>query len=155
MLTYLLLLLLSHLSKHSEEKLLSKLSQLHCAAGRYLMKKYVALQNIIFSSGRARDDVSSSDSDFALSSERTSKFRRSLNVNYSRRAYEERLRYLSRDWCKTERALDCPSPCSKRQTAAKLKSTSSEAENENYPLTLVVYTLCYETKASPAEETRA
>ena len=77
--------------------------------------------------------LSSSDSDFALSSERTSKFRRSLNVKYSRRAYEERLRYLSRDWCKTERALDCPSPCSKRQTAAKLKSTSSEAENENYP----------------------
>ena len=86
-----------------------------------------------FSSGRARDDVSSSDSDFALSSERTSKFRRSLVSIYSRRAYEERLRYLSRDWCKTERALDCPSPCSKRQTAAKLKSTSSEAENENYP----------------------
>ena len=134
MLTYLLLLLLSHLSKRSAERLaFTNCQKLRCAAGRYLMKKYVALQNIIFSSGRARDDVSSSDSDFALSSERTSKFRRSLNANYSRRAYEERLRYLSRDWCKTERALDCPSPCSKRQTAAKLKSTSSEAEKRKLP----------------------
>ena len=140
MLTYLLLLLLSHLPKRSAERLaftkrlaFTNCQTLRCAAGRYLMKKYVALQNIIFSSGRARDDVSSSDSDFALSSERTSKFRRSLNTIYSRRAYEERLQYLSRDWCKTERALDCPSPCSKRQTAAKLKPTSSGAEKRKLP----------------------